>query len=347
MASFRNSFSFVLACAATIMVLCSPNTTTSSPMVFVKRSPFDFLSDEDSKLDLVSQILIIVNTYCRRGCGVGSSNRELYSNPFCALCYCDSQCYEYRDCCLDKYTHENRTLTPSLNVECTSNSYKSIKTSHYYMVTSCPRSAVSNGNTNGCMLNSTSSAVAAIPVTDKNTNITYRNKFCAECNGVSTYIFWKMYVECYDYSIFVTAKDLQEIYQKAVENRKCDIFFEPEETAGIRKCSPHSESLIDKCNVTGRWLYQDEKVETACNSLVYPVKRGKYKNVFCYVCNSPRTWTWLLQEYDTLDPRGLPLTALLDFDDSDVPDTTIENKCSREEFFDSHNVSVQISYQQV
>ncbi|XP_041357467.1 uncharacterized protein LOC121374431 [Gigantopelta aegis] len=122
-----------------------------------------------------------------------------------------------------------------------------------------------------------------------------------------------------------------------MESSDCDITVEPEGIAGPRECSYHSESPIDKCNLTGRWLYHDEKVNTACSRFFEPVKRGDYKNIFCYVCNTDNIWSWLMIETLGKDPAGLPLTALLDFDDSDIPKMESQQECPNEHFFDSYN----------
>ena len=122
-------------------------------------------------------------------------------------------------------------------------------------------------------------------------NLTFKNKFCAYCNGVSEseqMTYWDMEIGC-DSSISPTDDD---IYDQLV-GRNCTLNFKtPDEVFAI-PCSEQRYS-ISVCNTTGRWPMYNHAVELACQSFVAPFNRT-YQNYFCYVCNTdqpqaPEDW---------------------------------------------------------
>ena len=86
----------------------------------------------------------------------------------------------------------------------------------------------------------------------------YRNKFCANCNGISDDPYltnWRLEIFCYE-PLLIQAENLKEI----IKENRCNIFFRTPVNGGKEQFY-----TISKCNVTGLWSEYNETVEKACD----------------------------------------------------------------------------------
>ena len=113
-------------------------------------------------------------------------------------CYCDSLCELYQDCCSDyNFTNGNSLVfTPPLETECVNVSplddTGNIKPRLIMAVSSCPASYYNATDTFKEFIISQckSTEYRLPPLTDLNTDVTYKNSFCAQCNGIFTAKEW-------------------------------------------------------------------------------------------------------------------------------------------------------------
>jgi len=133
------------------------------------------------------------------------------------------------------------------------------------------------------------------PCYDINTNITYRNQHCAQCNGVveSDLIHFKISFKCSkmfdnDYG------DNNVIFDAISAEEQCHIsFVNPFPcTEGSCESSYNCWTSVTACNTTGNWQEYDPDIEAAClaYSSVYISKsdsseQDRFNNIFCYICN--------------------------------------------------------------
>ena len=114
----------------------------------------------------------------------------------------------------------------------------------------------------------------------------------------------------------------------AADTPGCDVRFKSPTLEVLRRCtSTRQRPLVSTCNTTGLWTYYDDKVERACASFTSPVKR-RYKNVFCYMCNTGYRPLVVLQDdlstgFDANIVGRVSFYALLNFDDSDDDDAPL------------------------
>ena len=57
-------------------------------------------------------------------------------------------------------------------------------------------------------------------------------------------------------------------------------------------CNPpeyQQNGVIEQCNITGQWDASDVEMERACTELPESLSTRPYKNVFCYLCNRPKS----------------------------------------------------------
>ncbi|KAK7601659.1 hypothetical protein V9T40_009100 [Parthenolecanium corni] len=110
-------------------------------------------------------------------------------------CMCDEKCGLFDDCCKDSNFIPRQPSKENFScVETATNGF-------VYMKTACPSSWNSSTairenceSTNPMLL--TLDVWITTPVTDLQTNITYRNMFCAFCHQVYEFDFWKLGLTC-------------------------------------------------------------------------------------------------------------------------------------------------------
>ena len=118
-----------------------------------------------------------------------------------AHCYCDPSCTVYGDCCHDANVSEKSL--PSSRFSC------EVESEKYWMITSCSPSWIAEqvadgvANVQDIVSSCEDPSVRATyrflpPVTDKETELVYRNEFCAHCNGLhpSDVIGWRIQLTC-------------------------------------------------------------------------------------------------------------------------------------------------------
>ncbi|KAL5007319.1 hypothetical protein ScPMuIL_016125 [Solemya velum] len=197
----------------------------------------------------------------------------------CPICSCSDNCYSQNDCCPDKIL-----LGPELDCINTMLVSKpgSTHTSKYQMVVDCPSpnidlrekcSAQDDSNRN----------VYNTPVTSQN-GMTYRNRYCALCHNSSDFVAWQMSIQCTDegdISEFNYVTSMQETVNLA-DYAGCELQYSS--SAPKTECVD-TESIIDRCNTTGKWTNYDGDIEWACQKYPHAQQFRFFRNIFCYICN--------------------------------------------------------------
>ena len=117
-------------------------------------------------------------------------------------CFCDELCHQYSDCCDDQPKHRNGYrcvdyLSPTINTQ-----IQSIRSLPIWMWTKCLANYIDSPLDIQCRnLNEETfleNPLLYLPVTSLQTNITYRNAYCALCNNQrkSELRFWKYEIYC-------------------------------------------------------------------------------------------------------------------------------------------------------
>ena len=117
-----------------------------------------------------------------------------------------------------------------------------------------------------------------------------------------------------------------------------------------RFCKKVSPPLIDSCNASGTAGFRDPDIEQAC-ALYESVFDGKYRNIFCFLCNEPRPYRLEeLQQLVTTDSLikvgRFDFAALLDFSGQVEGDPVEVDQCNITQFLDVATVSsgVKLAY---
>ncbi|OWF39937.1 uncharacterized protein LOC110464408 [Mizuhopecten yessoensis] len=202
----------------------------------------------------------------------------------CPRCSCNKHCVQKGDCCPDimfsfpdPVCQNTSIIDNLLNPNNQSN-----------IIVACHDES-SNEMKEKCNMNFTNAQlIQNPPVTSANYAFTFRNKYCAECNGVFNYFSWGINILCEKFADFNFLSTYGEIMDYATAEA-CKVEYEEDQESSKHKCKPtkfQQPFPIDQCNVTGTWLTYDRDIANACLS-DYHLNYKTYKNVFCLLCNPP------------------------------------------------------------
>ncbi|KAK3099715.1 hypothetical protein FSP39_008480 [Pinctada imbricata] len=218
--------------------------------------------------------------YCgaEKLCGNFSQNvrNESLKMIACPVCECDKTCILKGTCCPD--FHLNTCIDISLYFESESKiSFESV-----YLISKCPINAT-EADQKLCELTSfEDDALIDVPVKSVHTNISYKNKHCAECNNEFLLLKWGLSIEeCmkkgFDMNMFSSIEGLY----KGIEEYSCNFGYDwTLADTVVARCQ---KQYITTCNVTGLWNKYDPDIAWACENYHSPVTF--FANVFCYDCN--------------------------------------------------------------
>ena len=158
----------------------------------------------------------------------------------CSPCKCDSSCHRYGDCCAD-ILDKNVTLEQNDKFDyssCEEPEWTSFagKTTAATMVSKCPLSlTLKDDDVTKCEQPDVTVKTQATPVSDVETLITYRNKFCAKCHAIDNYIEWTHAVSCFDASVLNDVSTNDGLW-RAIVTSYCDIVSLPPESVPVHRC---------------------------------------------------------------------------------------------------------------
>lgn len=281
----------------------------------------------------------------------------------CQPCSCDMDKCVLRDtCCLtdtlvlpgpDKSDHRPKQTCEPLTFQTNrTQGYKGV-----WMFSACPNVAnVSDIYFLKCEKSySFNTTDIYVPVFDG--HFVYKNRYCAMCSGVqeTDVRYFEIYINCNTGVIIPLF--LNSTYSD-FQDPNCNIIYSVPVTIndtlwGTMSMKDHvcytNTDIISVCNATGNWLTFDPLIEAACDSYTTVFESYtsvKYKNVFCYLCNSN-----LSSKHDILCVSGRatvynrdivlppPLTRLLNFfPDGRQEDT--DKSCNPNQVLDKRTVSL-------
>ncbi|CAG2230393.1 unnamed protein product [Mytilus edulis] len=198
------------------------------------------------------------------------SSCERASNLIFKFCRCDALCTLYNDCCYNADIPENSTISSDLQFECMPFIMdKSVfDVQGYSVVTSCPQDLKDTEIDIKCQSDDIFS-FGPFVITDS--NIVYKNRFCAKCNNINVYEPFDVIFTHINSTIrknsnaSIVMASLQDTYKKRDLNNLVVEFI-----------SPVAENLLRECIV-----YSDPNIgsETCLNYYISPaLARMKGKN---------------------------------------------------------------------
>ena len=214
----------------------------------------------------------------------------------CPPCFCDDACLTRNDCCPD-ILYENKPWT-----KCWSTNHDFspwVESVEYPLVKHCPSTAVRDDHVLCSEINTLNRFppwyhFRFVPVTSNRTRVSYKNIYCALCNGEDSRDLekWDIFTspescrnESYHHQIAMPY-DILADFRIAKE---CPSWFVPKSSNAIPRCLRPERIKVSECNVGGTWQLESYNMDIsrACSSGYGPSFR-LYSNVFCFMCNPPR-----------------------------------------------------------
>ncbi|XP_052794719.1 uncharacterized protein LOC128227857 [Mya arenaria] len=248
----------------------------------------------------------------------------------CFDCSCDSNCGF--DCCpnvLEDFMGPAE-VEATRQWQCVHTQYRKSANGYIYdynslmLVGQCPSTVNSQDVSEKCMQEYDDYEFVEgpryfVPVYSRFTNRTYRNMYCAECQGETDGDLkpWGMNLACeYGNALLNRFTDIPSLLDDRTD---CYIFFQPPKdlNAGLEYCPEYT----NRCNVTGLWTTYDSDIEAAC--LSYRSVYYDYNNVHCFLCNggdASSVSTYCTDQDGSTDPAPMySFISLLDFNDLEKP----------------------------
>lgn len=216
-------------------------------------------------------------------------------------CYCDSQCTLYNDCCFDAPAAKSKRFQTNARFSCSSLG----RNVNIYLIDQCARQWWGSAALQRkCEDQSGSVDISmAVPVTDMNTNITYRNVYCAECNNVEqrNLLPFHLSIQCHD-----QLAEMNDTYGFVIQNilnvngywgiyhwnqnsgdmefMYCSIFqhLPISEQLAVRRCDI---DMVSTCSHGWNFEPTRHRCMSTNMHIVYGSYGKRYRNIHCAVCN--------------------------------------------------------------
>lgn len=291
----------------------------------LKPYSYDRLYDQQSSVASYSKERKKRNSLTEDPCfqrGQCESNKDENS----LVCYCDSYCRYFKDCCYDAQINSDSAVQlPDFELfKCGLYPYQYLYNTYSWMVVDCPFQYKNQAVKDHCV--SRKKLINKVPVYDKN-GIMYANAYCAICNDVK------------DYITSIVAYDSTQCFDDIENfNTVCatkSYRFEPPEGYNLRYCFNYtrSNSINDKCTYYQNPIYHASSL---------------FKNYFCDIGVNPDIGHRCIDTIKTSESSmnnqhhsAFPLTVIFSFSKPGI----VEDKsfCQTEEDFHADIVSM-LSY---
>lgn len=205
------------------------------------------------------------------------------SHKLCTDCFCDNLCFGRGDCCPDKYFALSGLVCNNVTFVNATRDESRDQRSSFLMIKVCPHETERVIAQKCEQKYDSLNKLKYPPVTSSITNLTYANRFCAQCNNETSFQFWSMDIHCQEFLDINFLSSFKEIVDNGIKNR-CVMQFVPLENKTAFGCYHLQRHHFDSCNKTGFWKKVDLDVWIACRSL-YVNNDTIYKNSFCRMCN--------------------------------------------------------------
>lgn len=211
----------------------------------------------------------------------------------CSACYCDEWCHVLKDCCIDiqlaetlshvttNYSHVISTMycSSGILVGPTPNNMRV----EYVVINSCPGHYDNHLVTSSCQNTIDYHNISTFGiVTSSTTKLSYKNIFCAICNGDTDIKTWDLFIpECQldNFTDFSRAESTRFLLKMAIAS-SCSIGMKPDASLMPRRCPKKHRRVTCTNDLPGtldfdlEWACDNTELAHIVNSLT------SYKNVF-------------------------------------------------------------------
>ncbi|KAL9971183.1 hypothetical protein ACROYT_G023676 [Oculina patagonica] len=292
---------------------------------------------------------------CTYRCGAEQRNASVGLSSDLPRCYCDDLCDDFGDCCFDFDALCRKRICLQagalrLNATCFALKNGKLRPEYtgYAVWNKCPQKWTEESVRQKCQEEDQSGFLRNLPVFDKESLVTYKNVFCAKCNGAVNTTYWKLKFVCQRW-FNLTDVDLGKSVALLFQNCWFDKKPERHQLNYLKRCIPRFQDCRSISQERNESYCQTECLRYAFPVCISHYQTRRFRNPQCALCSGfePND---LKSECITGDPvESPPLTIFFDFsstskysvvveDDKEnvVKTTTKELSCSLDEVYDPY-----------
>ncbi|VDH90619.1 Hypothetical predicted protein [Mytilus galloprovincialis] len=209
----------------------------------------------------------------------------------CPSCSCDNDCFSRNDCCPDKLFTRPWTACESTSI----NSLYETNLVKYPLIGNCPANAL-HEDALSCYdpdnpFTASTYQYRHTPVNSNQTQLSYKNIFCALCHAEDPADLdkWNVYISNSSCEPKVYNIESSFSFSELADPRFhtfCDTWYIPKSYNVVPHCASEDKIIYNDCNITGTWTAYNVDIYHACRSGYGPSFR-LYSNIFCFMCNPP------------------------------------------------------------
>lgn len=217
----------------------------------------------------------------------------------------------------------------------------------YAVRKTCPQNWTEKSVRQKCQDEDYSDLLMNLPVFDEDSLVTYKNVFCARCNGAVNATYWKLQFDC---ETWFNVSDFDISSSMVLFNHNCSVDKTPKQHQlnYLRRCIPRFQ---DCHNIS--YVKNESFCQTDCLRYAFPVctshERVRFRNPQCALCNGFKP-NDLENECQSSSSGGSPpLTILFDFSSTSTYSVVVEDRkenavkttkkelsCSNDEVYDPY-----------
>ena len=162
----------------------------------------------------------------------------------------------------------------------------------YVFWNTCPRNWTDMSVRQKCQDEDKSDLLDSLPVFDKGNHVTYRNIFCARCNGAVKTTYWGLTFNCgkwFNTTAF-NFSDSMDFLNSQCEVRKSPSSFQ---LKYLKRCIPRFHDCLDGSQEKNESYCQTECLRYAfpcCVAVPHSYKYIRFRNPQCALCNGIKPW---------------------------------------------------------
>ena len=182
----------------------------------------------------------------------------------------------------------------------------------YAVWSTCPQKWEENETRKKCENEDQSELLISLPVFDEDNLKTYKNIFCARCNGAVNTTYWRLSFVCSSWFNF-TASNISTNVNTLLNNCSLDISPQDFQQSSLKRCIPRFQD----CQVVSQQKNQSH-CQMECLRYAFPVcfnSAGilRFRNPQCALCNGFKPFDLQNECESGSAPNLPPLTILFDF----------------------------------
>ena len=200
----------------------------------------------------------------------------------------------------------------------------------YAIKSSCPRNWPEGSEREKCQQEDHSDPLKNLPVFDKDSHVTYRNIFCARCNGAVNTTYWELSFQCGEW---FNAFALNLSNSMSLLHTKCSVRKGPEhfQLKYLKRCIPRFQDCYNVSRERNESYCQRECLRYAFPFCVDGATITRFRNPQCALCNGFKPDYLETECMSGGGPVTPPLTILFDFSSTSKCSITINDNKQNEQ----------------